>query len=229
MSTSNGVGVSNPFHQNDDMKRRLFPTCVVASPCRIPHTAAGLRLAWRKNPSVSSVTILMERITRHASPAGLRGFSLIEVIVFIMIVSTALAGVLSVMNLTTQHSADPLVRKQAIAVAESMLEEVSLHDFTKPVGGFPGPYTQANRQYFDSIGDYNGFAPPGGIYPIDSAIPITGLTGYSVTVNVASADLGPAASLISAASNQSKLITVTVTGPDNVSVVLAGYRTAYGP
>lgn len=166
---------------------------------------------------------------RQASPVVLRGFSLIEVIVFIMIVSIALVGVLSVMNFTTQHSADPLVRKQAIAVAESLLEEVSLHDFTKSAGGFPGPYTQANRQSFDSIGDYNGFAPPGGIYPIDSVTPITGLTGYSVAVSVASADLGPAASLITAASNQAKLITVTVTGPDNVSVVLAGYRTAYGP
>jgi len=166
---------------------------------------------------------------RHASPARLRGFSLIEAIVFIIIVSVALAGVLSVMNLTTQHSADPLVRKQAIAVAESLLEEISLHDFNNPAGGFSGAPTQANRQSFDDIGDYNGFAPPGGIYPIDSAIPIPGLTGYSVSVGVASADLGPAASLITAASNQAKLITVTVNGPDSVSVVLTGYRTGYGP
>lgn len=167
---------------------------------------------------------------RHALRATQRGFSLIEVIVFIMIVSVALVGVLSVMNQTTQRSADPLVRKQAIAVAESMLEEVALHDFTNPlVGGFAGPYTQANRQYFDDISDYNGFAPPGGIYPVDSVTPIAGLTAYSVSVAVAFSDLGPATSLITTASNRAKLITVTVTGPDNVSVVLTGYRTAYGP
>ena len=59
--------------------------------------------------------------------------------------------------------------------------------------------------------------------------PISGLTGYSVAVSVVSADLGPAASLIPSASNQAKLITVTVNGPDGVNVVLAGYRTAYGP
>ncbi|OFZ68026.1 MAG: hypothetical protein A2Z01_02485 [Betaproteobacteria bacterium RBG_16_58_11] len=151
----------------------------------------------------------------------MRGFSLIEVIVFIMIVSIALAGVLSVMNFTTQHSADPLVRKQAIAVAESLLEEVSLHDFTKPSGGFPGPFTYPNRQYFDGIGDYNGFTTSG-IYTIDGT-QIFGLTGYNVSVTV----VGSALSGIPVTG--ASLITVTVTGPDNVSVVLAGYRTAYGP
>jgi len=155
-----------------------------------------------------------------------RGFSLVEVIVFIMIVSIALAGVLSVMDLTTQRSADPLVRKQAIAVAESMLEEVALHDFAVTSGSVAP--TQANRQLFDDIGDYNNFTTSG-IYPVDSAVPIPGLAGYSVAVSVVSADLGPAGSVITADSNQAKLITVTVNGPDGVSVVLAGYRTAYGP
>ena len=61
---------SSPFHQNNDMKRRLFPPCVVASPCRIPHTAAGLRLARRKNPFVSFVTVLVERTTRKQHIKG---------------------------------------------------------------------------------------------------------------------------------------------------------------
>lgn len=160
---------------------------------------------------------------RHASPAGLCGFSLIEAIVFILIVSIALVGVLSVMNLTTQRSADPLIRKQAIAVAESMLEEVALHDFA--VTSAPVAPIQANRQSFDDIGDYDNFTTSG-IYPIDSVTPIPGLTAYTVLVTVAPAVLGPAASQIAAAN--ARLITVTVTAPDGVSVVLAGYRTAYG-
>ena len=166
---------------------------------------------------------------RHASPAA--GFSLVEAIVFIVIVSIALAGVLAVMNLTTQRSADPLIRKQTIAVAESLLEEISQQNFTKLATDFPGPYTQANRQYFDNIGDYNGFTfPSTGIYPIDSSTVIPGLSGYTlVSVAVAFADLGPASNLISAASNHAKIITVTVQGPDGISVALSGYRTAYGP
>ena len=35
------------------MKSRLFPPCVVAAPCRTGSATAGLRLAWRKNPSIS--------------------------------------------------------------------------------------------------------------------------------------------------------------------------------
>ena len=154
-----------------------------------------------------------------------RGFSLVEAIVFIVIVATALAGVLGVMSTTTQRSADPLVRKQAIAVAESMLEEVSLHDFA--VTSAPVAPIQANRQSFDDIGDYNGFTTSG-IFPVDSMTAITDLTSYNVAVTVANANLGPATSQISAALNNARLITVTVTGPDGVNVVLVGYRTAYG-
>lgn len=153
-----------------------------------------------------------------------RGFSLVEAIVFIVIVSVAIVGVLGVMNLTTQRSADPLIRKQAIAVAESLLEEIELQDFADPNGNPSPAPTQANRAagLFNDVSDYNGFAPSGGIYPIDSVTPISGLTGYSVSVTVANSALGavPAA--------DSKLITVTVTGPDGVSVSLAAYRTHYG-
>jgi MSHA pilin protein MshD len=158
------------------------------------------------------------------------GFSLVETIVFIVIVSVALAGVLSVMNLTTQRSADPLIRKQMIAIAESLIEEISQQNFTNPaVGGYtcsPLPCTQANRQFLDDIGDYNGFATTG-IYPIDSNVQIPGLTGYNVSVAVAGAALGPAGSQIN--STNASLITVTVTGPDNSTLSLSGYRTAYGP
>ena len=58
------------------------------------------------------------------------GVTMIELVVFIAIVGVATAGILSVMSLTTQHSVDPQLRKQALAIAESMLEEVELARFT---------------------------------------------------------------------------------------------------
>ena len=53
-----------------------------------------------------------------------RGMSLIELIIFMVIVGVAMAGIISSINYNVQHSADPVVKKQALAIAESMLEEV---------------------------------------------------------------------------------------------------------
>src|SRR5574340_819211 len=59
-----------------------------------------------------------------------RGVSLVELVMFIVIVSVAVAGILQVMNITNRGSADPLIHKQALAIAESLLEEVELMPFT---------------------------------------------------------------------------------------------------
>ena len=59
-----------------------------------------------------------------------RGLSLIELVMFIAIVGAAIAGLLVVYNQAIRGSADPLVRKQAIAIAESLLGEVLAQPFT---------------------------------------------------------------------------------------------------
>lgn len=59
-----------------------------------------------------------------------RGLSLIELVMFVAIVGIAIAGVLIVFNNTVKNSADPLVRKQALAIAESVLSEVLMQPFT---------------------------------------------------------------------------------------------------
>ena len=69
-------------------------------------------------------------VPRHSSRRRPLGLSLVELIVFIVIVSAALAGIIGVMSITTRSSADPLIRKQALAIAEAFLEEVLLQPFT---------------------------------------------------------------------------------------------------
>jgi MSHA pilin protein MshD len=59
-----------------------------------------------------------------------RGVTMIELILFIMIVGVALAAIISVMNFTTQRSADPVRRKQALMLAEAYLEEIELAKFS---------------------------------------------------------------------------------------------------
>lgn len=156
---------------------------------------------------------------RSASSAQ-RGISLVELIMFIVIISIAVAGILGVMSKVTGHSADALVQKQALAIAESLLEEIELQEFSKPVGGFAGPYTPANRASFDCVTDYNGFATTG-VLAIDGSTAVAGLGNYNVSATVAPGALGniPAASAV--------VITVTVTDPANQTTQATGYRVAY--
>lgn len=59
-----------------------------------------------------------------------RGLTLVELILFIVIVSVALAGVLTVLNIAARSSVDPMVTKQMMAIAEALLEEVQMKAFT---------------------------------------------------------------------------------------------------
>lgn len=170
------------------------------------------------------------------------GISLIELIMFIVIVSTAVAGVLSVMNVTTQHSADPMLRKQAQAIAESLLEEIELQAFTycdpddanaataTSVAGCTipeaiGPERSENRYsapLFDNVNDYNGFTMSG-INDITNT-PVGGLGGYTASVRVT--QVGTSLGL---ADNTAALqIDVTVVAGGD-SLTLSGYRFRYAP
>lgn len=151
-----------------------------------------------------------------------QGISLIELVLFIVIVSVAVSGVLSVINVANTGSVDPLIHKQALAIAESLLEEIELQNFSNPPNGYTGPAIQDTRGSFDDIGDYNGFATVG-IFPADgSLVVVPGLGGYSVNVVVtnASSDWGLADGNVVS-------IAVTVTPPSGNPLTAIGYRFNY--
>lgn len=58
------------------------------------------------------------------------GLTLIELVIFMVIVGAAAAGVMGVLNMGASHSADPVRRKQALMIAEALMEEVLLARFT---------------------------------------------------------------------------------------------------
>ena len=60
-----------------------------------------------------------------------QGVTLIELIISIVIISIALSGILTVMNLTIRHSADPVIYHQALAIAESCLEDILLKPYAE--------------------------------------------------------------------------------------------------
>jgi MSHA pilin protein MshD len=181
------------------------------------------------------------------------GVTLIELILFIMIVGVALAAIMGVMNVTTRNSADPVRTKQALMIAEGLLEEVQLARFTKcdpsgdvdasgnctipeawgqaapePVG--PRPYDNVN-DYVPAANTATAAFNAGGVLS-DANGRALNVTGYTATVTITPEAVGPAANLVgaggTAADTDMLRIRITVFF-DNRSLVLDGYRARYAP
>ena len=142
-----------------------------------------------------------------------RGMSLIEVVIFIIVLGIGFAGILVLYNQVTKASVDPMVRKQALAIASSLLEEIELQAFTHCDPDDPNVYTATSTagctsnayieivgpetlpsstietRYadprFDNVSDYDGFSMAGANIKSIDGTTIGGLTGYSVNVAVA--------------------------------------------
>lgn len=147
-------------------------------------------------------------MTRRAQ----HGFTLIEMIIFIVVVGAGLAGILEVSNRVVRSSADPMVTKQTVALAESLLEEILQKDYANPAGGYSG----AVRAQFDDVSDYNGYSTAGGMVDVQG-VAITGLGSYNVSPAVA------VTALASWNNIPALRVTVSITGPGG-TVSLVGYR-----
>ena len=173
-----------------------------------------------------------------------RGMTLVELILFMVIVGIGLAGILSVISLTTRASADPLMRKQALA--DSLLAEVQLQSFLYCDPADPAAATAtsvaactlaavAKTRYsasapFSRVSDYNGFVmndATGGIRDITNT-PV-GLPGYAASIAVAETALAASGTSAAVPSAAALLISVTVTSPDKNTVTVEGLRTRYAP
>lgn len=182
-----------------------------------------------------------------------QGISLVEVLLFIVIVGVGVAGVLAAYRISVQKSADPLVRKQVVAIAESLLEEAQLMPYTycdpddanatTATGAFIGPggcastveqlgpesgetrYASGGLQ-FDNVNDYNNFNSATETPPGLKDLSgnlISSLSGYSASINITNVALSTVSAL------DSQRISVTVAGPGNITISLQGYKTRYAP
>lgn len=144
-----------------------------------------------------------------------RGVTLIELIIAMVVISVALVGVMSVINYTTRHSADPVLRQQAIAIAEAYMEEITLKNYFDP-----DTDGEASRALYDDVDDYNGLSDSGARDQNGNAI--SGLEHYAVNVSVQTQNYGPSGSEVSGLK-----IDVTVTDPAGESLILSGFRANY--
>ncbi len=181
-------------------------------------------------------------------PRQQHGISLIELIMFMVIVGIALTGIVMAMNTSTLHSADPLIEKQGLAIAESLLEEVIAMPFsycdpddasattatTATVGGTgcnttveamgaEAGETRGGVSSLDNVNDYAGLSLVGAGITDIAGNAISGVENYTAHVAVA------AAALSGIPATDALQITVTVTRTGGYSVGITGYRTRFSP
>lgn len=166
------------------------------------------------------------------------GFTLIEVLVTIVVISIAATSIMGVFINTVKTSVDPLIQQQAIAIAEAYMEEIqskafcqdlSLPMVTPPPQAVPSCVTETggseageSRSTFNDIQDYNDL-PVDGVVRDQNNVAITGLGGYSVAVMVSAAALGG----ITQASGNAMRIDISVSHAAIDSITLSGFRTNY--
>lgn len=175
-------------------------------------------------------------INRRPSSGSTRsGFTLVELVIFIAIVSIAVAGVLLVLNVTTKNSVDPQLRKQALSIAEALMERVSSARFTFCDPSDPNAETSAgNCTVPEAVGPENGTLDNVNdyvaAYGVPQAIAIADVNGvnapnlaaYTARLTIRQQALG------NVPADASLLITIQVSyGAETIQ--LDGYRTRYAP
>lgn len=158
-----------------------------------------------------------------------RGVTLIELVLFMAILAIALGGIITVMNLTSQRSSDPVRRKQALIIAEGLLEEIELAKFsycdpsdpdagdadkvkssadchTAPEAWGQGGAEPVNARPYDNVNDYVAAANTltaafndAGGKLIDANGNPLNVSGYTARVSIAPATLGPGDAAIGSA------------------------------
>lgn len=173
------------------------------------------------------------------------GITLIEQIVFIIVVSVGVIGVLSTLGPSLRYSADPQLRKQQMAIAESLLSEIlhqpftycdpddaaaisatSTADCTNSQDNVTGPSPSGESRFggpgtqFDNVADYSGYTQAG-----VTGLSSTAIAGYTATVTISRAGgtfgLSPTGAALQ--------VDVTVSGNNADPLTLTGYRFRYAP
>ena len=186
-----------------------------------------------------------------STSARQHGLSLIELMIFIVVIGIGLAGVLLALNQNTARSSDPMIRKQTLAAAESLLEEIVRQPFTycdprdanaaTATGSGVGASqcsaagysmdTPANwgtgksrygPEFFNNVADYNGFSMAGNLQDLLQQAS-SRLAGYSANVSVSQAGAG-----FGVANANVLRVDVTVSGSGD-SITLSGYRFRHSP
>lgn len=141
-----------------------------------------------------------------------RGVTLVELIVALLLAGAVLGSIWSAWTLMGSRSSDPLVARQQLAIAQSLLREIEL----QPLPGTASAAATPGRTGYASIADYHGLTMNGISDAEGQAVP--GLEAYGASVTVAQQALD------GVPSSDGWWIAVQVTGPGGERLQLAQWR-----
>lgn len=161
-------------------------------------------------------------------PLAQTGATLVELVMAVVIISIAVAGVVGAFATIAGRSSDPLNETRAVELAQLYLDEIlaKKYDEETPEGGVP-PYTGAcdigaevgeDRDVFNDVDDYHGLE--------ESPATLLGSNaGYNqfkvvVAITCAGADL-------TLNPGEAKRVDVTVTMPGGQNFLFTAYRVNY--
>jgi MSHA pilin protein MshD len=142
-------------------------------------------------------------------------------IIAIVVLAAAVSGILFSFTANIGRSADPMIKQQAIIIAQAYLEEALLKSYSDPDGGETSSCEEGARIQYDDVADYDCINDTAGaIDQFGGSLP--GLNDYNITVNVSTANIG-------APAVTARRIDVTVTHDSyaSINMVLTAYRTSY--
>ncbi|HEY6528991.1 MAG TPA: prepilin-type N-terminal cleavage/methylation domain-containing protein [Cellvibrionaceae bacterium] len=153
------------------------------------------------------------------SRTGASGFTLVELMFFLVVVAIGLGGLLKVFNDAVLHSVDPVLRVKAVEKTQALMDEILSRKFDEntPTGGYPACNSAGADlcvgigvdSGYDDVGDYNGYSD------------VTD-TGVSISVMVVNAGTE-----VGVTNTDARRITITTTTSDGSKVMLSAYKLNY--
>ncbi len=160
-----------------------------------------------------------------------KGATLVELVITIVIISVAIAGVVGAFSLITGRSADPLNQTRSVTLSQLYMDEILAKKFAErsPIGGGEVDSAEADcgndigsegtetRSTYNDVDDYSGLSasPENG-----EEEPLTSYDGFlvSVIVQCAGSEVGLAANY------QAKHIDITITDPSGNNYLFSAFR-----
>lgn len=168
-------------------------------------------------------------MSRHLI-VGQKGATLVELVITIVVISIAIAGVVGAFALIVGRSADPLDQTRAVSLAQIYMDEILSRKYSEntPQGGVPRASgcsvntEETDRDSYDDADDYNAINNEAPRNADGDLLDTSAYADFSVSVTVvcAGGELG-------LPDDDAKRLDVTIRDPSGQNYQFTAYRTNF--